>query len=44
MSRNNPQIVLRRRPSGRPVADDFEFVVNQVPELEDGQVLSLIHI
>ncbi|MGA0365545.1 MAG: zinc-binding dehydrogenase [Ilumatobacteraceae bacterium] len=38
MSRNNPQIVLRRRPSGRPVADDFEFIVNQVPELEDGQV------
>jgi NADPH-dependent curcumin reductase CurA len=36
--RTNPQIVLRRRPSGRPVADDFEFVTLPVPELSDGQV------
>lgn len=39
MSRENPQIVLRRRPVGRPTADDFEFVSRPVPELEDGQVL-----
>lgn len=38
MARDNPQIVLRRRPSGRPVADDFEYLVQPVPELEDGQV------
>jgi hypothetical protein len=36
--RTNPQIVLRRRPSGRPVAEDFEFVTLPVPELSDGQV------
>jgi len=38
MTRENPQIVLRRRPTGRPVADDFEFVVHPVSELDDGQV------
>lgn len=38
MGRDNPQIVLRRRPTGRPVPDDFEFVVHPVPELSDGQV------
>lgn len=38
MTRDNPQVVLRRRPSGRPVADDFEYLVQPVPELEDGQV------
>jgi NADPH-dependent curcumin reductase CurA len=36
--RTNPQVVLRRRPTGRPVADDFEFVTHPVPELSDGQV------
>jgi NADPH-dependent curcumin reductase CurA len=36
--RTNPRIVLRRRPSGRPVADDFEFVTEPVPDLADGQV------
>jgi NADPH-dependent curcumin reductase CurA len=36
--RTNPQVVLRRRPTGRPVADDFEFVTHPVPEISDGQV------
>ena len=36
--RTNPQIVLRRRPTGRPVGDDFELVTLPVPELSDGQV------
>lgn len=39
MSRSNPQVVLRRRPAGRPTADDFDVVTNPVPDLEDGQVL-----
>ena len=39
MTRENPQIVLRRRPTGRPVADDFELVTRPVPDLEDGQVV-----
>lgn len=39
MSRENPQVVLRRRPVGRPTADDFEFVTRPVPDLEDSHVL-----
>lgn len=39
MSRPNPRVVLRRRPAGRPTADDFEFVTEPTPDLEDGHVL-----
>lgn len=39
MSRTNRQIVLRRRPTGRPQADDFEMVDRPVPELDDGHVV-----
>lgn len=39
MSRSNVQIVLRRRPTGRPTADDFELVTNPVSDLDTGQVL-----
>lgn len=39
MSRSNAQIVLRRRPTGRPTADDFELVTNPVSDLDTGQVL-----
>jgi NADPH-dependent curcumin reductase len=33
------QIRLRRRPTGRPVADDFEIVDAPLPPLRDGDVL-----
>ena len=39
MTRTNPQIVLRRRPMGRPTADDFSLVTSEVPDLADGHVL-----
>ena len=35
----NRQVLLRRRPVGRPVADDFEIVDRPVPALADGDVL-----
>ena len=35
----NRQVLLRRRPTGRPVADDFEIVDAPVPPLADGDVL-----
>lgn len=37
-TRTNRQIVLHRRPNGRPVADDFDTIESPVPPLEDGQV------
>src|SRR5262245_61723973 len=38
-SLTNRQILLKRRPVGRPVADDFEIVNVPVPEAKDGEVL-----
>jgi NADPH-dependent curcumin reductase CurA len=35
----NRQVLLKRRPVGRPVADDFEIVDTPVPALKDGDVL-----
>src|SRR5687768_16055855 len=35
----NRQILLRRRPSGTPVAGDFEIVDTPIPALSDGDVL-----
>ena len=35
----NRQILLRRRPVGRPVADDFELVEAPMPPVPDGGVL-----
>jgi NADPH-dependent curcumin reductase CurA len=35
----NLQILLRRRPEGAPVAEDFEIVETPVPEPKEGEVL-----
>ncbi|HKT78661.1 MAG TPA: NADP-dependent oxidoreductase [Vicinamibacterales bacterium] len=35
----NRQILLRRRPVGRPTADDFELVSTAVPQPAEGEVL-----
>ncbi len=39
MPETNLQILLRRRPVGAPVLDDFEIVETAVPEPGEGQVL-----
>jgi NADPH-dependent curcumin reductase CurA len=35
----NKRFLLKRRPNGTPVADDFELVTVETPELADGQFL-----
>src|SRR5262245_16342424 len=35
----NRQVLLKRRPVGRPVADDFEIVDTPLPSAKDGEVL-----
>ncbi|WGK65691.1 NADP-dependent oxidoreductase [Croceiramulus getboli] len=32
-------ILLKSRPQGKPTPDNFEFVTEEVPELQDGQIL-----
>ena len=39
MSENNLQVLLKRRPVGEPVAEDFEVVERPVPLPGRGQVL-----
>ncbi len=39
MPTNNREIRLRRRPTGLPVADDFEMVSTTLPDPVDGQIL-----
>ena len=39
MAETNLQILLRRRPKGEPVAEDFEIVETPVPEPKEGEVL-----
>ncbi|MDB5378324.1 MAG: NADP-dependent oxidoreductase, partial [Rubritepida sp.] len=39
MSETNLQVLLRRRPVGEPVPDDFQVVETQVPVPGEGQVL-----
>ncbi len=39
MSETNLQVLLRRRPEGAPVPEDFEIVERPVPEPAEGQVL-----
>jgi NADPH-dependent curcumin reductase CurA len=39
MPEANRQVLLKRRPNGMPVPDDFAIVDNPVPEPGDGQVL-----
>ena len=36
---NNQQVLLRKRPVGRPTADDFEIVDSPMPAVADGGVL-----
>ncbi len=36
---HNKRFLLKRRPNGPPVADDFELVTVEIPELADGQFL-----
>lgn len=36
---DNRRVVLRRRPSGRPVAQDFELVIEAIPALAEGEFL-----
>jgi len=38
-STTNRQVLLKRRPTGRPVADDFEIVSTPLPAVKDGDVL-----
>src|SRR5262245_23376894 len=35
----NRQVLLKRRPVGRPTADDFEIVDSPMPTVNDGDVL-----
>src|ERR1700688_4988701 len=39
MPETNRQVLLKRRPNGMPVADDFAIVDSPLPEPGDGQVL-----
>lgn len=39
MTETNLQVLLRRRPKGEPVAEDFEIVETPIPEPAEGQVL-----
>lgn len=39
----NRRFLLRRRPEGQPVPDDFELVDDPLPQLEDGQFLIRNH-
>ncbi|MFC7476104.1 NADP-dependent oxidoreductase [Dankookia sp. GCM10030260] len=39
MTNANLQVLLRRRPKGAPVAEDFEIVETAVPEPQEGEVL-----
>jgi NADPH-dependent curcumin reductase CurA len=39
MAEMNRQVLLKRRPSGLPVRDDFDIVEAPLPDLTDGQVL-----
>jgi NADPH-dependent curcumin reductase len=39
MPETNRQVLLKRRPNGMPVAEDFSVVDGPVPEPEEGQVL-----
>lgn len=36
---SNKQVLLARRPSGRPVPEDFEVVENEMPVIGDGEAL-----
>ena len=36
---DNTQVLLKRRPSGAPVAEDFEVVTTAVPTLQSGEAL-----
>lgn len=40
---DNRRFLLRRRPDGAPVAEDFELVTEPVPELAEGQFLIRNH-
>ncbi|MFT5209108.1 MAG: NADPH-dependent curcumin reductase CurA [Flavobacterium sp.] len=35
----NKQVILARRPNGKPVADDFQIIDSEIPPLEPGQAL-----
>ena len=39
MPEMNRQVLLKRRPNGMPVPDDFAIVEGPLPEPGDGQVL-----
>jgi NADPH-dependent curcumin reductase CurA len=39
VAETNLQVLLRRRPKGEPVAEDFEIVETPVPEPKEGEVL-----
>ncbi len=39
MEKRNRQVLLRRRPEGKPVAEDFEIVEAPVPEPAEGEAL-----
>src|SRR3982750_3604161 len=39
MAESNLQVLLRRRPKGAPVPEDFEVVETPVPEPQEGEVL-----
>jgi len=39
MAESNLQVLLRRRPKGAPVPEDFEIVETAVPEPKEGEVL-----
>ncbi len=43
MAETNLQVLLRRRPEGAPVPEDFEIVETPVPEPAEGEVLVRAH-
>ncbi len=35
----NQTIILNKRPKGKPQADDFKFITEEIPEVESGEIL-----
>ena len=35
----NQTIILNKRPKGKPRADDFKFITEEIPQLESGEIL-----
>ena len=36
----NTKVLLKHRPNGDPAETDFEIIIDDVPVIEDGQILT----